>query len=186
MTDSQDIAPGYCRCGCGAYVGVWPISRPQRGQKKGDPKPYAQGHWVRTPIEDRLWPKVDRSGGPEACWEFVGARDPNGYGRIRHGDNARLAHRVAYEISVGPIPDGLTLDHLCRNTSCVNPAHLEPVTVGENVLRGTAPSAVAARKTHCKNGHPLSGGNLQMEGSKRRCKTCQKLKEQKRWAARKG
>ncbi|MDP9224875.1 MAG: HNH endonuclease [Actinomycetota bacterium] len=84
-----------------------------------------------------------------------------------------LAHRVAYELLVGPIPEGLTLDHLCRNTSCVNPQHLEPVTVRENVLRGMGWGAKNKRKTHCHRGHPFDAKNtLRIPGGTRKCRTC--------------
>ena len=77
---------------------------------------------------ERFWSKVDRSGGPESCWEWQAARNWRGYGRFAVKRVEIGAHRVAYMMDVGPIPDGLHLDHLCRNTSCVNPAHLEAVS----------------------------------------------------------
>jgi hypothetical protein len=80
----------------------------------------------------------------------------------------RLAHRVIYEYLVGPIPDGLSIDHLCRVRHCVNPAHLEPVTHRENVLRGQAPTAVNGRKTRCKRGHEFN----RTVRNGRRCYTC--------------
>ncbi len=84
------------------------------------------------------------------------------------------AHRWIYQYMVGEIPEGWTIDHLCRNTSCVNPDHLEAVTHKENVLRGFGPTALNARKTHCKNGHLLDGDNLKVEDyGSRRCKLCQ-------------
>lgn len=85
------------------------------------------------------------------CWEWAAARQTNGYGSVWIGNGrTALAHRVAYEALVGPIPDGLTIDHLCRNKACINPAHMEPVTAVENIQR--AHQAVAT----CKAGHPLT------------------------------
>lgn len=93
----------------------------------------------------------------DSCWVWDGAIQGAGYGtawdkRIR---KIKLAHRLVYELLVGPIPDGLTLDHLCRNRACVNPEHLEPVSMKENVLRGISPSAQKARQVLCIRGHEL-------------------------------
>lgn len=92
-------------------------------------------------------------------------RDPLGYGTIRRGrpsfKNAPV-HRVAYELLIGPIPNGLHIDHLCRNPPCVNPWHLEPVLNGVNILRGVSFSAVNARKTHCKRGHEFTPENTRL------------------------
>jgi hypothetical protein len=95
-----------------------------------------------------------------------------------------VAHRLVYEELVGPIPEGMELDHLCRNTSCVNPAHLEPVPHRVNVLRGVGPTAENAVKTECVNGHPLTGRNLciRKEGG-RKCRTCL-YAARDRWIAR--
>jgi hypothetical protein len=88
------------------------------------------------------------------------------------GGTSRRAHRVAYELAVGPIPPGLQVDHLCRVRDCVNPAHLDPVTKRENNLRSKSPFAEAARATHCANSHPFSPENLANEPGRRCCKTC--------------
>lgn len=109
------------------------------------------------------------------CLVWIGSIDNDGYGRARKA--GRLAHRVAYETWVGPIPQELTLDHLCRNRRCIWPSHLEAVTKGVNTLRGEGPSARAARRDHCLYGHPLSGDNLRMAvgprgNSYRRCVIC--------------
>ena len=94
-----------------------------------------------------------------ACWLWPGALTGGGYGhRWWHGKTNRV-HRVAYELSVGPITKGLQLDHLCRNRPCFNPRHLEPVTRRENILRGESPAALNARKTHCKRGHEFTEEN---------------------------
>lgn len=91
------------------------------------------------------------------CWRWTAALQSKGYGSIAFGGKGRtaLAHRVAYVLLVGLIPAGLQLDHLCRITACCNPAHLEPVTNKVNNER-----TARATKTHCVNGHPLSGDNL--------------------------
>jgi hypothetical protein len=107
------------------------------------------------------------------------------YGRIWDPSRRRTigAHRAAYETWVGPIPEGLTLDHLCRNTLCINPAHLEPVSIRTNILRGTSPLAKAYASDVCKQGHPLSEENLRMRTLKgypnRRCVTCFRAAQRK-------
>jgi hypothetical protein len=96
-----------------------------------------------------------------------------GYGAISDGTKRTRAHRWLYERWVGPIPEGLVIDHLCRNTACVNPSHLEPVTVRDNTYRGISPSAANVQKTHCVNGHPFSGPNLYLSPNGwRTCRTC--------------
>lgn len=107
----------------------------------------------------------------EGCWTWTGHLHL-GYGRVYFQGLKALAHRVVYEQVVGPIPEGLVLDHLCRQTSCVNPRHLEPVTNAENVLRGVGAPAQNARKTHCKWGHPFEGENVIRRPDGRECRTC--------------
>lgn len=130
------------------------------------------GFWARTQITP-------------GCWEWTGGKTPEGYGMLvpQSGKNNVGAHRFAYELLVGPIPEGLHLDHLCKNTSCVWPNHLEPVTVRENTLRGDGPSAVNAAKTHCVHGHPLDESNTYIYGSSRYCKTCRRQRT-KAWRER--
>ena len=120
----------------------------------------------------RFWSKVDRSGD---CWIWGAYVNNTGYGIVKVDGRCEKAHRIAYQISVGPIPDGLTIDHLCRNKTCVNPAHMEPVTIRVNVLRGGCPPAQNARRTHCPSGHPYSGGNLYVSPRGwRYCRACQR------------
>lgn len=95
------------------------------------------------------------------CWFWMGSATE--YGRLRWDNREALAHRISYTLARGPIPDGLQLDHLCRNIRCVNPAHLEPVTNRGNTLRGVNSAAINARKTHCKRGHVLAGDNLRAD-----------------------
>lgn len=109
------------------------------------------------------------------CWEFTGPQTEAGYGRLNILDRYWYTHRLSYELHVGAIPEGLHMDHLCRNRICCNPEHLEPVTPRENALRSpVAVAAVNARKTHCLNGHELAGDNLmhRKDGKGRRCRTC--------------
>jgi hypothetical protein len=123
-------------------------------------------------LRERFLAKVDMSV-PEACWPWTAAKTSCGYGKIGVAGRTRPAHRVSYELFVGPIPEGLTLDHLCRNPACVNPEHLEPVTQRENTRRGVSPAAHNARKTHCSRGHELQGDNCYVDAvGKRHCRTC--------------
>lgn len=127
-----------------------------------------------APLPDyhaRFWAKVAKS---EACWWWMAYRDRKGYGRFVAPElQDTLAHRIAYELLVGRIPSSLTLDHLCRNPPCVNPAHLEPVTVSENVLRGN-PGLYNAVKTHCKRGHEFTPENTMISPGHRACLVCHK------------
>lgn len=125
--------------------------------------------------EHRFWPKVVVT---ESCWLWTASTTPAGYGTFRTSERGTTtAHRAAYQMFVGPIPEGMVLDHLCRNRACVNPEHLEPVTSRENVLRGIGPHRTRRRyeqRTHCGAGHPLTGDNLilRTDGGRYRCRTC--------------
>ena len=116
-------------------------------------------------LPTRFWQKVRLL--DNGCWEWTGAIDARGYARFRLRERNALAHRVAYEHCVGPVPKGLDLDHLCRNHPCVNPEHLEPVTRRENLRRGHR-----RRPTHCPQGHPYAGSNLYQYGNHRHCRAC--------------
>ncbi len=119
------------------------------------------------------------------CWLWTGAQagtgweTREGYGMMAFGGTTHRAHRLAYEHFVGPIPDGLTIDHLCRVRHCVNPAHLEAVTLRENLLRGDTITAKNANATTCPKGHPYSGPNLYVDPrGHRQCKACRRVQFQ--------
>ncbi len=132
---------------------------------------------VEKPPEwwQRFVAKVEFGDG-DGCWVWTAARHPRGYGHFNPDGVVRSAHRLAYEVWVGPIPEGLDLDHLCRNTSCVNPGHLEPVSRKENTMRGDTITAAHARRTHCPQGHPYDEENtyhIPSRPTARYCRICQ-------------
>ena len=96
--------------------------------------------------QERFWRKVDKSASPDGCWLWTGAKHNAGYGQLRVDGKSLYAHRLVYEWEIGPIPDGYTIDHICCNHSCVNPAHLEAVTITENLQRGNKPFNAHARR----------------------------------------
>lgn len=132
-------------------------------------------------VASRLWSKVDKT---DTCWNWVGAIGENGYGHFWLNGRYVSPHRVSYVLTHGSIPDSLTVDHLCRNRRCVNPDHLEAVTIGVNVRRSPlAPPATNSRKTHCPKGHPLVAGNLMVyaleKQGRRSCLTCARIRYKK-------
>lgn len=129
-----------------------------------------------------FWSRFDRSG--DGCWEWGGYLNGNGYGEFNHGrrGHTRLAHRLVFEALVGPVPDGMDLDHLCRNRRCVNPAHLEPVTRQENLLRGETIPARHAALMRCRHGHPFDQDNTywRPDGKGRDCRACRRHADARR------
>lgn len=121
-------------------------------------------------LPERIRSKITLT--PDGCWQWAGAVQSRGYGSVSYRGRVQSTHRLAYELLVGEIPEGLQIDHLCRNKRCCNPDHLEPVTGAVNCSR-----TPAATKTHCVRGHALSGDNLvvkvQPSGRTiRNCRTC--------------
>ncbi len=151
-------SPVKARTWCRKHYKRWLANGSPLIARKGGPKP--------KPVSDRFWAMVTKT---DSCWLWTGAKASKyGHGKFMPTAKKNMkAHRWAWEALVGPIPDGLTLDHLCRVPACVNPAHLEPVTLSENVRRQ------AAAITHCPQGHPLSGANLYRSPVGRRaCRIC--------------
>lgn len=175
-----------CECGCGRPTMIASFTHAARGWRSGQPKPYLNRHHhfskVITP-EMRFWAKVVKTA---TCWLWQGQLNANGYG-VFHPIRAQqvYAHRFAYELLVGPIPEGKILDHVkargCNNRNCVNPAHLEPVTRVENTQRGEGIGVQNARKTHCVHGHAFTEDNTTIRpGGSRQCRTCARLRDKGR------
>jgi hypothetical protein len=166
---------------------------------------------LTDPLAQRLYAKVEVAAAPAgrwfmgACWRYTG-NTSGGYGRIKVGGKLRQAHRVAWELEHGPIPPGLTLDHICHEPTlcpdwrvcphrqCIRPDHLGLVSRPVNATRNLSPPAIYGRATHCVHGHELAGANLVIRsrkprrpGERRRprrdCRTCL-LRRWREWNAR--
>ena len=128
-------------------------------------------------IQDTFWARIEKT---EQCWLWMGQR-VTGYGVFQIGRKNFRAHRLSYTILRGPIPEGLTLDHLCRNRICVNPDHLEPLALRDNILRGDG-MAKAYRTNICCHGHDLLAHGYIRGDGKRCCRICVR-KNKKEWKA---
>lgn len=116
----------------------------------------------------------------DSCWLWTGNVTERGYGHFSVAGKARKAHRIAYRLFVGPIPPGKQIHHRCGNTVCVRPDHLEAVSAREHMFLSNNACAVNAAKTHCPEGHPLSGDNLCVDGAgQRSCKRCREQRQQR-------
>lgn len=136
----------------------------------------------QTPAE-RLAARTERQ--DDGCLLWTGpVNSANGYAYFPKAHSRKVqAHRVAYELAKGPIPEGLTIDHLCRNRRCMEPAHLEAVPHRVNVLRSNGPSAVAARRDTCAAGHEYTTENTYLGRGYRVCRRCQREREARRRAS---
>lgn len=144
------------------------------------PKPLTQEivppmpRYSSTP--ERFFAKVEFT---DSCWLWTAGKTTAGYGQISIGGKLVYAHRYSYEFCIGPIPDGLTLDHLCRVRCCILPDHLEPTTHRENILRGEGLTAQQSRQTCCVHGHEFTEANTyRAPGAprKRACRACRKMR----------
>ena len=163
-----DIRSRYCSPEC--RKASWAdINRDARRTHRMSPQ--SPREWTAKEA-DRFWSKVLRR--DQGCWEWLGYHDANGYGKFAVRGFGRYAHRLIYELLTGPIPEGLELDHLCRNPRCIRPDHLEAVTHRENLMRGVGPAAQNARKTHCVNGHEFTPENIYWrgDGKGKQCRQC--------------
>jgi hypothetical protein len=156
LSDPHSINPspipyGYCHCGCGEQTTLSDRDKPSRGIKKGEPN-----HWLKAHHRKKQEYSVEDRGYITPCWVWLQSTNGIGYGRInlsksKHWKKHRYAHRLYYEAANGPIPAGMTLDHLCRVTLCVNPAHLEVVTQAVNVRRGKAAHLIPDQVRHIRS-----------------------------------
>ena len=141
-----------------------PLDLPILGDLPDDPENY------RREFHRRVFALIE----PEpmsGCWLWIGVRDRLGYGRRRFRGRLVMAHRVVWELEKSAVPPGMTLDHLCRNRSCVNPQHLQPVPHAVNVARGET-GKYNRQKTACPLGHLYTMDNTRIDRGSRRCRTC--------------
>lgn len=141
----------------------------------------------RLPVT--VWAKVTADA-ETGCWMWTGYLEHHGYGQVRTVPHrGKKAHRVVYAALVGPIPEGLEIDHLCKVRNCVNPAHLKPVTRQENMRRSSIAESrgrAQREKTHCKHGHPFDEANTFHWRGERHCRACDRARQLRYYHARKG
>lgn len=157
---TQEIPYGYCHCGCGQQTKIASRSDSRKGWVKGQPMRFVYQHasTIKTPLEERFWPKVDKQDSDE-CWNWKGFLDRDGYGQISAGGvgSAMLkAHRYSYELHYGINPGDKVVLHICDNPSCVNPAHLRMGTPSDNMKDCWDKGRSALRPSMPGASHPLS------------------------------
>ncbi len=147
------------------------------------------GVWERPSPETRFWSKVEKT---PTCWNWIGGKRRTkklyygvfGITHSYHNYETVTAHRFAYQLIKGPIPEGKELDHLCKNTLCVNPDHLEPVTHRENIMRGLSPKILGWGKPTCPQGHLFTEDNLapyELSIGHRKCLICKTAQRHAYW-----
>jgi hypothetical protein len=182
-SSSRSRVKGKCRP---CYATVWNATAAERNVPAFGSGPHRRT--TTSPLVNRLLAKV--AAGHGGCWIWAGTRNADGYGLISLSRaKSDFAHRVSYQLLVGPIPPGLQIDHRCRVRACVNPAHLEAVTCQVNILR--SPFTVASRlanRTHCNHGHEFTEANTAWARSGRgrdpdrryrECRECRNLRARK-------
>lgn len=147
-------------------AGAMLITSPRRTQEVSSPMP---NQFTYSSLEERLLANIVKT---DTCWLWARRLSRDGYAKMKAAGKKTGAHRIAYELFVSPIPEGLTIDHLCRVRHCVNPAHLEPVTLRENILRSDNAAAIHARKIHCPRGHAYDEPNTKWYKNRRQCRIC--------------
>ncbi len=137
---------------------------------------------IDAAMRERFVAKIDPTGN-RGCWEWTASLSPKGYGKFRAGKKTMQAHRVSFALAGNTVPEGLQIDHVCRNRKCVNPEHLEAVTGKVNTMRGDTIPARHAARTHCLHGHELTESNLVPSCPYRKCLTCNReaAKAYARW-----
>lgn len=173
----KPIPIGLCQCGCGRSTPIAEHTNSRKGWIIGKPTRFARGHKLPRPLTERLAKHINKT---EGCWLWTGWKNNKGYGMLTERGKHVLAHRMMWESINGPIPSGMELDHLCRNTLCVRPDHLEAVTHRENILRGAGPIPRNARKTHCPHGHVYDRKNTRLNNGHRACRACGRIRARER------
>lgn len=171
-TQFDGNVPGPCKvdgCGKPKTGHGFCVAHYKRWRRWGDPN-------IKRPIPDpvgRFWKRVEKT---DTCWIWTAGKTKQGYGAFSPTKgNKQLVHRWAYETFIGPIPDGLVIDHLCRNRACVRPEHLEPVTNEENLRRGLGYALQNGMRTACVNGHPATPENRRLDRhGKTTCRECRR------------